>query len=381
MFKIKLAFSALFLSLFFSPILAQAAQVALKSDYLLAESETVVNNFYLIAEKASLLGRVSRDAVFLAGNLESLGRLSGDLLAGAGMAQISSEVLGDFRFVGGNLQVSGRVNGEFLAAAGELQVKPEARIMGEARMAAGRLVIDGELGGALYAAGGEVVLNGRIKGPVSVWAERLVLGPKAEILGDLTYQSPLKAEINEGAVVRGKTTFQTVNESPVFSRESLTTFFSSWRLAMLLGSILLIFVLFKFLPQLIGGVVTRVFSRPFVSLLFGLGTIILLPFLTVLLFVSVIGWPLGAMFLLTFSGLLLLARVLAGVLLGVWLFRLVRREGEPELSWQALLAGPSLLFVISHVPVLGNLALAATFFLTLGALSQLIWYKLVRKTQ
>ncbi len=344
------------------PATVSAAAINGGREYTVPATQTVNDNLYLAAGNLVVLGNTLRDAVFAAGNLNLDGRIGQDLLAAGGMLNLSGQVIGDGRFVGGNLSLTGRVLGDFLFAAGEAHLASGSRVNGDLIAAAGRLVVEGDVAGSLLAAGGEVVINGHVAGPVNVWAEHVVLGEKAVIEGDLVYHSANQAKVDPKAVVRGETTFQSVKDYPVFAEGTFLNLLNTWRLIFLFSLAITGLVLFYLMPRIFRGVVLTGLEVPGKAILWGILGFLFLPFVVAALFFTLLGLPLGILVGLTYLKLLLVAKIFAGTIFGVWLIRLAFRSSDYEVNWQAVVGGLLLLFILGRVPYLG-FALTAIFYL------------------
>ena len=140
-----------------------------------------------------------------------------------------------------------------------------------------------------------------------------------------------------------------------------------WFKLLWMGSLLAtgLFLIFAF-PKRLVGIGTAITDRPGEALLWGVGGIILIPVACCILFVTIIGVPLGLILLSIFLWLAYLSQLSLGVVAGHRLFGTERKKGW-GLVW-GFAVGLVIVQALTFVPYLRFLVVAAGFVLGMGAI-------------
>ena len=289
-----------------------------------------------------------------------------DAMLAGGAVDVRAPVAGDLRAVGGDVNVEARVGGELFAAGGNVAVRPAAAVAGLARLYGANVVVEGPLAGDLDAAGEKVTINGEVRGNVHVEAGAVELGPLARIGGNLRYSAQGELKKAEGATVAG-----TLTREPLRGDDR-----RQWRGAAAVGGpfsyIALLACAAVFLlvaPLFSAQAPRRIQASPWLALGVGFGSLVAVPMLAVLLFITVLGIPLGVAVMALYP-VLLLAGFIVGVLFVARLIPPALRKPQPAtlgrtLGWFAL----ALLLVLlaALVPVAGALVLGLVSVAGIGA--------------
>lgn len=284
------------------------------------------------------------------------GRVAGDLMAAGAMVDLDLPVGGNLRAVGASVHI-----GPLTAVAGTVEA------------GGANLVFEGHVTGAADFGGAIVTLNGRIDGPVTVHAERLVVGPQAVIGGNLLVRSIRDPQIDPAAQISGELLRQQppadwLDRLPAINDPALAGLFA---LAIILSGILLLI----FARNTFSEAVDHFRFRPLQSLLYGIVATLVVLVIAVLLMATVIGFPLGLALVLLFPAVKVLALpVTAAGLIGwvaarrsVWL-------GTGSLLF-FLITGAIILGGILLIPVTGLWIMLALFLFGFGALLKAILWR------
>lgn len=315
-----------------------------------------------VVSDASLAGDLS----VAGGTIVVNGKVGQDLLAAGGNISVVSDVGDDVRIAGGTIVMSGAIGNDLAAAGGQVTVTG-ARIGGDVLISGGTVHIAAPVAGSARISGGSVTIDAPITGNVEVHAQSLTLGSKAVISGDLMYEAPRKATLEDGAVVKGETDYTPivdVREGPA----AAIAVFSVWILAMLASLIVSALVVF-----LLFGRYTRALARDVATTaplrLLGIGflAVVAIPVAAFVMFLTVVGVPLGVVTLAGYVILLVFSWIVAPVvtwaLVESWWF-----NRAPEVRWQTIVYGALIYLAIGLVPFVGWIVKAAIFLVALGAL-------------
>lgn len=294
---------------------------------------------------------VSEDLEAFGGDIVISGTVEGDVSAFGGNVRIEGRVTGDVEAVGGNVWIAGPVGGNVEASAGNVYVQPGAEIDGSLSAAAGNIVVAGSVGGNAELAGGTVTL-----------------APSASIAGDVEYAVGEEGEFaDEGATVGGTVTrVRDVDAGPWEGPQVPGWTFGvyGFLVNLALGAVLLLVF-----PRFSASVADRVGTDPLRTGGVGLLTLIVVPFVLLLVAITIIGIPLALVGGLLFGLLLWIALVYGRFAVGSWLLSLA----EVEHRWGALLVGLVVLGLAGRIPWIGGVIDFVVLLLGLGGVAALLY--------
>lgn len=382
---IKIHLGALLTLVFFTSSLHAATILTGESVRI---SDPIEGNVYAGAGQIYIDAVVNGDVTAGAGELRVTDTIRRDLSVGAGRVRIDGVIGDDLRCGGGEIDLFGQVLGDVLVGGGQLEVGRDAVIHGDLVVAGGQVRIYGKVLGSVIIAGGEVLfegeaekdaeirggtvtLNGIFRGPSKLAASTLILGSRAEFYQEVRYwqksgETDFGNRLREGATaVYDQTLKQDMEgmEKGWFAR-GFGAFFLFWLLSGVLLVTLLSLAFGRFFRRTAEDLPAQWLNR------FGMGILYLfgVPAAIVVLFITVIGIPIGlfALFFYIFS--LVFAPALTAVVgANVW-------EHYRSLSWsrgQRILVAIGLLIVLRllmMIPAVGWLLLLIAVAIALGSI-------------
>ncbi|MEW6617116.1 MAG: polymer-forming cytoskeletal protein [Patescibacteria group bacterium] len=364
---------ALFVFVF--PVLVSAAEFRAGQQSAFTSGEKTEGNLYMAGGTVISAGSVDKDLLVAGGTALISGPIAGDLFVVGGNITILSQVSGDMRVGGGNITVNGDVVGDVLVGGGQLILSGKL-IGGDAVMAGGTVRMDSEVKGSVKIAGGKVYVNAPIGGNVDIKAGNLTLGPDADIKGNLKYESPNPVVIEEGGKVRGETVFTQLKGSEGMkkdTRKGIFGFFTLMLLAkfvMLLVAALIVGLMFRRYSK---ELVEKATTNPLKELGRGVVTFIVLPVLSIILLVSVIGIPLGILGLLSFVMLCIYAAIITPIVMGTLVYKWIFKKSDYIINWKTILLGTIVYVLLGAIPFLGWIVTSIAVAITLGAALNIKW--------
>lgn len=342
--------------------------------------------------------------------------IEGDVTAAANQVSIRSGVKGDVLAAGKSVEVSGPVkdsvmlagrdvvlanssgNDAFMAGA---MVAVAAPVADNAYLAGRRvdLTKDGSVGVDLLVGGEEVGISGKVGRDLRVGAdyvtisgevgrnvyadvENLRLTKNALIKGDLYYDSPRKAIIDEGAKVLGKIHHRLPSKEKI----RLAIFSSvAWRIGLFISALIFGAVALAVFPNRSQKAADTIKGSFWSSAGIGLILLIVIPITCVIAMISVVGIPLALAVLAIYFILIYASRIFAALALGQWILGRGRETKPKPIGSMilGLLVFEIALPLIALVPALGGLVSGvAGFFILITGLGGLLvsWYR-DRRTQ
>lgn len=276
--------------------------------------------------------------------------------------------------VSGNADIGGAVvrlnlvtNGNVRVGGASVAIAATNDVRGSLKAYGAIVSISGHVGGPVEAGGAVVTFDGQADGPVQISGSRVVIGPNARISGDLTVRSLNPLDRQPGAVISGA-----VNQMQPQTWWSLAPwqFTAIFGAAVAAGTVLGGIVLLLFGGQVFITATEHVRHRPLSSFLFGILTLVIVPFVAVVLMATVIGISIGfaVLFLVPFLVIFGHAVAAAGIASGL----LVRRPGAigAPTAIVMLIVGAIVLVLISLIPWVGPLLIMVALFLGVGAFTR-----------
>jgi cytoskeletal protein CcmA (bactofilin family) len=309
--------------------------------------------------------RVPGDAIVGGGRVLIDAPVGGDAVAAGGDVEVRGSVGDDLYVAGGQVRVAGTVAGSARLAGGEIRVLPDAKVAQGMSAAGGRIALEGAVAGYAQLAAGSIVIDGRVDGPVEAAGGELRIGPRAVILGGLTYRGPQPAQIADGARISGPMRYVHYERPPwmQIGLAALGVLAFLW----LLGWALVGALLIALFPVATRDVTVEARSRPLLALGLGFAVFALAPPLVALLFATLIGIPLALAVLAVYVTLLPLG-YLAGVA-GVSDAFAHRRAAAATAGRRVALFVVTLIGVMlaSAIPFVGWLAVLLLWLTGIGA--------------
>lgn len=299
--------------------------------------------------------------------------VGGDAALAGGAVDVRAPVSGDLRAMGGDISVESSVGGELLVTGGQVSLRPGATVAGPARLYGGTVTIDGRIDGPLRAGAQKVTILGEVRGDAYIDAGAVVLGPRARLGGALIYASDAELERAPTATVAGGITRRPAAAGPGQPRPPAP----AGPGAFIAGGIMSFFALLAcgavfilLLPVFGRHAAARVRSEPWQALGLGFAMLVAVPVLAVLLFITLLGIPLGLAVLALYPVLLLAGFVVGVLFVAGWLPVALRNPAPARwgasVGWFA--AALLLVMLAGAVPVAGGIVVGLLSLAGIGAL-------------
>lgn len=339
-----------------------------------AAAETASRSFgedrFVAGDDVEVTGKVEGDAFLAGGRSQVDGRVDGDVVITGGTVEVRGEVAEDVYAAGGEVRIDALISGDARAAGGTVSLERRAEVRRNATLAGGNVDVAGRVGGSLQVFAGRVNLDGEIGGDAEVAAESIRVGPDARIGGRLRYRSPEPPWVAEGAVIAGglerrERAWEGVSPESGVGRVVRGVLRTLW----FTGAVLLGVVLVALLPAFTRQAAATLRSEPLPSIGLGLAVLVVVPFLAVILFITIIGIPLGLAVLLGYGLLLMLGYLTAALSIGDLALERVRPANASDTGWRILflVAALVVLALLRLIPWLGDLLVLLLFLAGIGA--------------
>ena len=283
---------------------------------------------------------------------------------------VTHEFGSDYFGAGGMLNLTDTIEGDAFLAGG--QVSTASEVKGDLVVAGGELSIGGAIGDDLYAGGGDVRLDAIVSGNARLAGGDVEVGPATVVAGALTltggrvqFDGPAHEylQASGGSVrIHGQVKDR---EPAVDAAHGVGTVL--WFAGVFCAAALFVVLL----PAWSGEAAAMVGRRPLQSLGLGLAILVCVPFVAVVLLITIIGIPLA----LLLMALYLVVLFLGWVTTALWVAQRgleTLRPGRPAgrgLQLLALLLGLLALSLLRAIPLLGGLIGLLALLAGIGALA------------
>ena len=340
------------------------------------------------SDDASIEHSVGGDR-FVAGRAVSLGgTVAGDAFAVGGQVTVDAPVAGDAFLAGAHVEMRGAVErGLFAAGAlvvvsghvkhdahlvgGTVEVTPAGRFAGTLRMAGRTLSMAGITDGNLQMTGRDVTVSGGVGGDAEISAAHIEIGPSARIAGKLRYRSDREPAIAAGAQIGGGLERLPGTYRPWTWGEGSHHGVDGFGRSTWLGGGFVFGVLLLLLaPGFLSGTSRIAATEWPLSLGVGMALLVAVPFVAVLLLITLIGIPVALLTIALYALLLLLGHIVAVVAVGDYALGRWWPARATRTGWRvlALLVALVALAVARRLPLVGGLVTLLVLITGVGAL-------------
>lgn len=373
-----LIFFSLFCFIFAGKTLAKVI-VQEKGTVDIAKDEVINDDLFVGAETVNIEGTVNGDVFVGAGSVKESGVVNGNLHIGGGNVTIGGRVLGNLYIGGGSVNLqSAKVGGSVISGSGILNIDAESSIGGSLISGCGTVNNQAPVGRNVFIGAGTIFLNSKVGGEVKVGGGKIDIGPRTNIVKDLSYviekadNFNLSPEATVGGEIR-KTEQGTISNKKI--KENIVKTSASvkivWTIFSFLGALIVGFILIKLLPKPVLKISEQVKSSFFQNL--GVGLLILVLAFPVLILVAVtgVGLPLSGIAFAFLMTNLYFSKLAVGT--GVGLI-MSEKLGWKKMSLYGKFAvGLLVTYLAMKVPLIGWFLSLLVTFTGLGAL--MIFYR------
>lgn len=337
--------------------------------------EEISGNLYVAGGQSKVEGKIDGDLSLVSSFSNISGVIEDDLTLAGRQVDFTGEVKGDLRIIGGEVFIKGKVHGDTVIVSGDIHIEDKAELLGDILIVGGKVNVSAPINNYAKIVSGHISINDSINSSVDFTTQQLVLGENSEINGTLRYFSPSKLQQSLSASINGEVQYNQISsfrDSNIFKKVVLS-FINFWILLRFVTSLLLAFLLvfiFKVFSQRVNDYAIENFGS---SLLTGILFLILLPISTIILFVSLIGFPVAIILILVFIFVLTISSAIAGIILGTLIHRLIKRNEHTEINFQNTTVGVILLTVLQFVPFLGDITRMVFYFVAVGSIANYLY--------
>ena len=346
----------------FAPIvMVEARTVVRTGEYVsLGDEQEVEGNFYALGNTVSVSGSINGDLYATAGSITLNGPVRDDVFFLGGTVALHASTSEDVRIIAGDVTIAESIGGSLAIFAGRVKILSTATIAGDVLVYGGTVTIEGKVEGQVLGSVDNLRIDAPIVGGVDVVAGSLILGERADVTGDVRYQSASDIVRAPGAIVTGNlTAVAPANPTLPFSAFKIQAVF----FLILLFTSLTMFLLVR-VP--LERFVFLVAKRPLHFGLVGSASFVFLPVVASVLVGSILGSLIGIIVAGGFIAGVVLTLPLTAIFIGSLISRFFLKRQDVTLV--SITLGVVTMCGLLAIPVLGPIIIALTFFCVFGGI-------------
>lgn len=362
----RVIFAAVGILLFMLPASARAAQFKAdpKGTVIISKSDQI-KNLYVAGNTITSEADAKGDLALFGSSIIENGSVEDSLFIAGGTVTVRGTVGNNLRIAGSTVTVSGKVNGDLMILANNVFISRDTSITGDAFIYANTITIDGTVGGKTKVGASSATINGSVA-DLTVRAASINVNANAKIAGSFDYYSPQQAVIDSSAKLSSQPNFHKTESNQLIV---IKRFLTVGYLLRLLGTLLLVWLLIRLFPKTIEGLVTQTLGNTWRSVGIGLLSLIVMPFVLIILAISLIGLPLDGLLLLIWSLTLTVGGLLGKIVFGSLIYRTFSKDKKLVINFQAALIGVVVLAILQLIPFFGPLLSFILFLIGTGGVT------------
>ena len=345
----------------------------------IAPDEVIEDDLIAFAGNVDVKGTVLGDVYVFAQSVTITGDVSGSVFAGGANVTIDAQGVQTIWAFGGSVKVTGDISNNLMLFGGSLVVGENTIVGKDITAYGGQCTVGGNTKGTIRGSMGSFTMTGN-SSLVKIKADKATLKSGAQIAGDFILASENEPVIEQGATVVGEMIIkkpEAVEARAFFAAlaPALAFFFTVIKIIMFIAKIIVGILLIAFFKRYVQRIMDTLLTKTWKSLGWGFLGVIVIPVVVVILFVILIGYPLGIFGVYIYTILWYLSSIFVGLVIGEKVIKLFRKEGEISL-YLSFIIGILILLVIGFIPILNIIVRIFTVLFGFGAALVGSWYLL-----
>ena len=365
--RLSLAFMIAFILTLLGVPAAFAADFRGDTSITIGADEVINDDLYILGTTIIIDGVVNGDVFAIGTTVTINGTVNGNVSLAGESVSIVGDVSDGARIAANDFSLSGSI-GNDLVILGNTNVINSGGVVGrDLILTVASLTLNGAVERRVAGVAESVTHNGSVGAEFDISVGILTISDGASIGGDLTYHSENEAEIASGAEIGGEITHEmaaaTDDVDVGFSFDSILVEIAGLVMTAVYGTVLLLVF-----PRLTVSASNQLLENPVMSIGMGIVFLIVVPIVSILVMIAVVGIPLGLIALLLYGIALFSAQVFVSLTIGRLLLSFFADGNRRLIQFFGLLIGLLILFGVSFIPYVGPWAPLIVVILGLGGL-------------
>lgn len=335
---------------------------------VLSKDEIVNGDYFARGSTVEISGVVNGDVYILGGQVFIDGQINGNLLVCGGAVQVEGSVVNNVRAACGQVAISGNIGGSVTSLCGTLKILPSAKIGKSVVTLAGNTDLSGDIGGSVYVGTSSLRIADTIRGSVTAYVNTLRITSRANVIGPLEYWSNSDALADKnanlsGGIIHHPSFFYSLSQGKILKGLR----FGSTLLPILMNFLYTLglgLILMRYFPQNIQRALHALKINPVHSFFTGVVMVVLLPLLSLLFLMSILGMP----FAITLIAVNVFAFYTAKIFSILWIEKLIFKTRFEKHKKMLFTFGLIVYFTLTSIPKIGPLVAFIAMILGLGAM-------------
>lgn len=329
------------------------AQAASQSD----PSSVYNHSIYRAGDTVTINGTVN-GSVYCAGQSVNINAtVNGDIVCAGQTLNINGTVNGSVNVVGQTINIGATVT-HSINIAGQDITTNSGSVIKDVSVVGQSITINGKVSRDLSVAGNDVNVNNNVGRNIEADLNKLVLSNGAVVTGKVNYTSPNSIEIKNGAKVVGKITYHKTAPRNTSTAGDFIAFRIYWLVALAVLSMVLAAIFPRFFKAW-----NPVKGTDFwIRFLTGIVSTFAAPAIVLILFISIIGFPLG----LAFAAFWFLVVLMSMPFTSYFIGNLIGKNLHPVLK---ALIGSVVLGILEAIPFVGWAFIVIAYWIGSGIIA------------
>ncbi len=342
-----------------SPAVSHGSQFFSKKAVTISKSDSINDDVYIFANYGKVNGRISGDLTAFGYDINSVGEIGGNANLFGYRVDLHGAVERSARLFGNIVNSNGNIAGNMLVFGNEISIGEKANIGRDLNCYGAKITIEGVVKGNLKISGDRVVISGTVEGNADIAGENILIVPPANIKGTLNYTSKKEATIEEGAVILGEKTWNKpkAKEGEEGEQGGISAFSIILRILLFFMAFITGLVILYLFKEHTRESSKQIIDNFWVTLARGCLAFIICTAGVGVLFILILGIPLGVLLISAGMILFYLGKIYVALSLGRIVFGLINRQKAYSATWELFL-GLLILTVFFQSPIfrVGNIS-------------------------
>ncbi len=356
--------SALVLSILFISISvpsAYATEIITENNVIIAQGEIIDDDLIVIGENIRIFGKVKGDVIAIGIDIIIDDGIDGDITALGEKISIKGDIGDDLFVAGSDIDIDGPDLDNAMVFGSDIKIGKDTNIRRDLLIIGTIINIEGMINKDARLYGNDITISGDIGGNVTVESESLTILPSTAISGDLNYTGPEEADINDISSIKGDIIY---NQKIKPQKSYLDSIKIS--IEFMLPLLLIGFLIIYFMPGFIERTDKIIRTRTLTSIISGITGLIIIPIVSILMIITIIGIPISLMILALYIMGLYISKIFIGITLGQYILKISGRKKQTK--YLCLIVGLVALELLFMIPFISCLAKLIALVLGFGAL-------------